>query len=66
MDTSSQPFKCVECNTTQGWLLVAVGAALLIVVAVFVKFNSTRAFQRLSVPIRVGLVYIQGMVEPVY
>jgi len=34
--------------------------ALLFVAIAFLKLNSTASFQRILVPIRIGLVYIQG------
>jgi len=49
-----------EGGNTPGWVLLAVFSAVIVLSVSFLKSNSTKGVQRVQVPIKIGLVYIQG------
>jgi len=61
MDTSVQPFlECKPCGATDGWVIaIAVGVAVVLA-AIVLWFNNSPDLQRIALPLRNGMIYIQG------
>jgi len=52
--------ECKECAATKAWVLVVAVLLLLLLALVIVWFNKIPLLQRVGLPLRNGLVYIQG------
>ena len=57
-DGSGTLFRCLPCRSAPIWVIVLLVLGFVAVAAIYLKLNSTRWFERMTTPLRIGFVHI--------